>query len=681
MLDKEIAVIEGNTFILSDSLGEVVVGTPHGVYHADTRFLSGYTMELNGQTPLLLGSGNVTPSSASFYATNPASPELPQGSLSIVRDRFVSRGVHDDIAVVNHSSTPLEVTLAFAFSADFADVFEVRGGNIAKAGTVTLERVNGHDLAFAYRRAEFVRSTSISFSQAPDIEGNRAIFRFVLAPKEEWRTCISICPKLDKRLAFVPCDSAPQNGDGASPLSYTFTDMARNSNFGADDFVQKAPTLFTDDARLRFAYDRAIKDMAGLRLAIDGGYQLPVAGLPWYMAIFGRDSIITALQTMLLGPELAIGTLRTLARYQSRRADPFRDEEPGKIPHEIRFGELASLGEIPHSRYYGTADATPLFIILLSEAYRWTGDIELVRSLALNLEAALRWVDEHGDMDGDGFVEYARKSLHGLVNQGWKDSPDSICFANGNLAEPPIALAEVQGYVFDAKMRAAELFDLLGDATRASELRSQAGKLKRSFNDAFWMPEEGFFAVALDGDKRRVDSVTSNPGHCLWSGIVDEDKAKTVVERLMAEDMFGGWGIRTMSAKMEAYNPLSYHNGSVWPHDNSLIAAGFMRYGFGEEAAAVVNALLDASANFPHHRLPELFSGFARRQQGFPVEYLGANSPQAWASGGVILMLQTLLGVTPAGDKLAISTPDSAPMIRLAGVQFRGKRVDLLSKG
>ncbi|MBI2953647.1 MAG: amylo-alpha-1,6-glucosidase [Chloroflexi bacterium] len=681
MTDKEIAVIEGNTFLLSDSLGDVVVGTPHGLYHADTRFLSGYTLELNGQAPLLLSAANIAPTAASFYATNPAGPDLPQGSLAVIRDRIINDVLHDDITIVNHSNTRLDVTLTFTFAADFADVFEVRGGNIAKAGTVTIERVDGCDLAFCYRRAEFIRSTLVSFSQSAQVEDNRATLRFALGPKEEWRTCVSVRPAMDRRAIQTPNRSEHREVDDAEqPMRLTAGSAVARGDFDMDDdFIQRVPALFTDDARLRFAYDQAIRDLAGLRLAVEGGHQLPAAGLPWYMAIFGRDSIITAMQTMLLGPELAIGALRILAGYQSRRLDVFRDEEPGKIPHEIRFGELASLEEVPHSRYYGTADATPLFVVLLSEAYRWTGDLELVRSLLPNIEAALQWIDVYGDADGDGFVEYARKSLHGLLNQGWKDSPDCVCFVDGNLAVPPIALAEVQGYVYDAKVRAAELFDLLGDGQRAKALRSQADELKERFNEAFWMPEEGFFAIALDADKRRVDSLTSNPGHCLWSGIVDHAKAKPVVERLMSEEMFSGWGIRTMSSRMRAYNPLSYHNGSVWPHDNSLIAAGMLRYGFAAEANAVIDAMLDASAHFAHHRLPELFSGFPRRARGFPVEYLGANAPQAWAAGAVVLMLQTLLGAALCDGSVTCATLNGAPRIHLKNVPFRDQRLDLVS--
>ena len=679
MVDKEIAVIEGNTFLLSDNLGDVAVGTPHGLYYADTRFLSGFTLELDDQAPLLLSSGNTDPASASFYATNSVSDKLPQGCLSLIRERCLRGALHDDITIVNHSNRRLDIKLAITFSADFADIFEVRAGKIAKAGTVTIQHVDDNSLSFTYRREEFRRSTLISFSQPPRIETNRATFEFALEPKEEWQTRVSVNPRLDHKPVYSVC-----TGEQPDTL-LTPPSIATSANGGEvsseNGFVRRVPVLLTDDAALRFAYDRAVRDIAALLLAIDSEHRLPAAGLPWYIAVFGRDSIITALQTMLLGPKLAIGALRTLAGYQSRRIDPFRDEEPGKIPHEIRFGELASLDEVPHSRYYGTVDATPLYVVLLSETYRWTGDLQLVKSLLPNLEAALSWIDTYGDEDGDGFVEYARKSLLGLINHGWKDSPDSVCFADGSVAATPIALAEVQGYVYDAKVRAAELYEALGNRERAERLRAEAESLKRRFNEAFWMPEEGFFATALDADKNRVNSITSNPGHCLWSGIVDEEKARAVVERLMAEDMFSGWGIRTLSAASRAYNPISYHNGSVWPHDNSLIAAGFLRYGFGYEATRVIQATLDASAHFSHHRLPELFAGYSRREGGFPVEYLGASAPQAWASGAVVLMLQTLLGARPNGKGLDTTWLNGAPQIHLVGVPYRGNRIELSSPG
>jgi glycogen debranching enzyme len=392
--------------------------------------------------------------------------------------------------------------------------------------------------------------------------------------------------------------------------------------------------------------------------------------------VFGRDSIISAIQTKVLGRELMLGTLRTLADLQATTTDAFRDSAPGKMPHEIRVGELSVLEEMPHARYFGTVDATPLYIRLLLEAYLWTGDIELVRSLLPTAKAAIAWLDKDGDRDGDGFIEYRRLTTHGLRNQGWKDSQDSIAFADGRLATGAIALAEVQGYAYDAKCCMAFLLRAAGEAHEASRLEREAERLRHAFAEAFWMPSEGFIALALDGRKRAVDAIASNPGHLLWSGILEPEHAAAVVDRLMAPDMFSGWGIRTLSTRMALYSPLSYHNGSIWPHDNSLIAAGMERYGFHGQAQQVAYALIEASARFPDHRLPELFAGYPRREHSFPVPYPAANSPQAWACGAVIYFIETLLGVRVDGEKLE-RTINGESRLHLHGVPFRGMQLQL----
>ena len=393
------------------------------------------------------------------------------------------------------------------------------------------------------------------------------------------------------------------------------------------------------------------------------------------MAIFGRDSILSAIQTKLLGPQLMVGTLNILAARQADRVDKFRESEPGKIPHEVRRGELSVLEEVPHSRYYGSVDATPLFLRLLHEAFEWTGDIDLLRRLLPAAERALAWIDRYGDVDGDGFVEYMGKSRKGLRNQCWKDSWDSIAFSEGTLAEGPIAVAEVQGYVYDAKVRLAAIYRVLEDDVTAQRLEKEAQQLKRSFNDAFWMPEEGFYALALDGRKRQVDSIASNAGHCLWSGIVDEDKARPVVDRLRAPDMSSGWGVRTLSTEMSRYNPLSYHNGSVWPHDTAIIVAGMARYGFVGEAQEVAYQLFDAIQAFPSQRPPELFAGYPRREYSGPMPYPAANAPQAWASGAVVYMLETILGLTPSGDRLLLEAQSEGASLSLHGIYYRGRRL------
>ena len=654
MGNREISVIEGNSFVVADDIGDVVAGTPHGLYYADTRFLSEYTLRVNGRKPLLLSSGNCGAAAASFYATNPADEGLPPGSLSIIRDRSICVALHEDITLVNHTDRSLHVKLDMHFAADFTDVFEVRSGKALRARTISQDAEQGRSLTFTYRREEFSRSTRVRFTQPAEIEGNRVVFDLNLEPKGRWQVHLDVNPVVDGALVADACCSVDLDTPFARVVSGDVDGVERPDADATEDregLASRGPVLITQDARLQFAYDRAVLDVDALRLKVGENYLL-AAGLPWYMAIFGRDSIISALQTLLLGPELAIGTLRALASYQSRRSDAFRDEEPGKIPHEIRFGELSCLEDVPHSRYYGTVDATPLYLVLLSETFRWTGNVEIVKELLPNAEAALRWIEQYGDLDGDGFVEYARRSIHGQLNQGWKDSTDPVQYADGTVAKGPIALAEVQGYVYDAKIRMAEIYRALGESDRADTLDREAAELKGRFNEAFWMPQEAFYAMALDGDKRQASAVTSNPGHCLWSGIVAEDKAEALVKRLMAPDMFSGWGIRTMSSEMRGYNPISYHNGSVWPHDNSLIIAGLRRYGFDREAERLINALLDASSHFPGHRLPELFAGYERRNGAFPVEYLGANSPQAWASGAVVLMLQAALGLAPSGNDL-----------------------------
>jgi glycogen debranching enzyme len=397
------------------------------------------------------------------------------------------------------------------------------------------------------------------------------------------------------------------------------------------------------------------------------------------VAPFGRDSLVTACQCLLVNPQIAHGTLTALAALQAQADDPWRDSDPGKIPHEVRNGELSRMGTIPHSPYYGTVDATPLFVIVAAEYFRWTADLELLRALRPALDAALAWIDRHGDCDGDGFVEYRSRSPAGLRNQGWKDSPDSILHADGTPAEGPIALVEVQGYVYAAKTRIAAVYDALSDERRASELRAQAGALRRAFNAAFWDEHQGTFVLALDGRKRAVASVTSNPGHCLYCGIVDSAKAAAVSERLMAPDMFSGWGIRTLSAKSPGYNPMSYHNGSVWPHDNAIIAAGLKRYGYSQAAERVAAAVFELAARARDQRLAELYCGFARAEDASVVEYPLACRPQAWAAGAPFMLLQAILGLEPSAATKALAAVDPQVPEWLGGVKLAGLRVGAAS--
>ncbi|MEE8471684.1 MAG: glycogen debranching N-terminal domain-containing protein [Dehalococcoidia bacterium] len=675
MITDQIVVTAGSIFAVSGRSGDIHPRTQEGFYAYDTRFLSMLRLSLEEKEPQVVGSGQFDHSIASFYASSQGVHGLPAASVSIVRDRYIADGLHEDISLINHSDRPRKVRLKVAFDADFADVFQVRLGPVRKVGRVTVETRENQHLCLVYRRRAFHRETWVAFSAEPKVEGKTAVFEVVLEPKTVWKTCMTILPVLDAAPPPMKCVSEML---GSPYGAYHPQEQRPLSELqgvrGSRPLEDGLPQLETDHAGLRVAYHQALADLRSLQMEYFPGHHILAAGLPWFMAVFGRDSIIAAIQTKLLGTDLKLGTLHTLATLQATVNDKFREANPGKIPHEVRLGELSVLEELPHSHYYGSVDATPLFILLLWEAYQWTGDRELLRQFLPAAEAALRWIDRYGDKDQDGFVEYKLGTRHGLRNQGWKDSGDSINFANGRLAESPIALAEVQGYVYDAKRKMAEIYRVLEASSSARRLERQAQQLKEQFNDAFWMPEQGYYALALDGRKHQVDSIASNPGQCLWSGIVDEDKARSVVERLMAPDMFTGWGIRTLSTEMARYHPLSYHNGSVWPHDNSLIAAGMARYGFSREAKEVALAIIDTAAAFPDQRLPEVFAGYLRREYSFPVSYPAANVPQAWACGALIYLLETLLGVMPAGDRLLQEAPREGLSISLTGVPYRGSR-------
>jgi glycogen debranching enzyme len=438
-------------------------------------------------------------------------------------------------------------------------------------------------------------------------------------------------------------------------------------------WVEEAPKVTSSWDSLEHIYRRSLVDLAALRFRSPMLLRsMPAAGLPWFMAIFGRDSLLTSFQALPFLPDLAAITLETLAALQARADDPFRDAEPGKIPHELRFGEMTAFEETPHSPYYGTADATPLFLILMEEYERWTGDRLLVKSLEHEARAAMTWIDKYGDRDGDGYIEYERRNPNGLENQCWKDSGDSIAFADGTLAVTPRATCELQGYAYDAKLRVARLArQVWNDAAWAHQLERQAADLKRRFNQDFWLPERGFFALGLDGHKRKIDSLTSNIGHLLWSGIADEEKARRCVAHLMSDAMFSGWGVRTMGAGEGSYNPIGYHVGTVWPHDNSFIAWGLRRYGYDEEAARIAFAMLEAAEYFDY-RLPEAFAGSARDATKFPVEYPTACSPQAWASGAPLLLIRALLGLESSGEHLIVDPALPAAIGRLEVLDIPG---------
>ncbi len=696
MLGESTVITAGTRFVISDKSGDINPRTDEGFFAYDTRFLSDYKLLIQERPLVAVHSAQLDHSYASFYGVNLGRVNLPKGAISVVRDRHVADGFHEDLQIINHDTVARKLTIHLAFDVDFADLFEVRRGNVRKAGKVTIEERPGYELCFVYNYRSYRRETWIHLSEPVVITDRGAKFQVTLPPKECWSTCITVQPVIDQPPKPMECTrsilGSPFSPDINAPVKELSEDVGNSSRA-----LRHVPTLETDDPDLEEAYQAAITDLHALAIESTPGQPILAAGLPWFMAVFGRDSIISAIQTKLLGPDLMMGTLRTLGAVQAKELDAFRNAEPGKIPHEIREGELSILGDMPHSCYYGSVDSTPLYLRLLLETYRWTGSIDLLRELLPQAEAAVQWMDKYGDLDGDGFLEYRSNTrlktrapdlsgqfiedtnhTVGLRNQGWKDSDDSVSFAGGPFARGPIALAEVQGYAYEAKRSMAEIYRLLDRPKDAAKLDGEADKLKKNFEAAFWMPDKGFYAIALDGRKRQVNSISSNPGHCLWSGLIAEDKASKVVERLLAPDMFSGWGVRTLSSDMARYNPLSYHNGSIWPHDNSMIAAGMARYGFKKEAHTVAYAMLDAASQFPNSSLPELFAGYPRRTYSFPVPYPSANAPQAWACGAIIYFLETLLNVEVVDNQLVVH-PRAAGGVRLhlTNAVFRGANLYL----
>jgi glycogen debranching enzyme len=495
----EVAVLAGDRFMVVDALGDIQARSTHGLYAADTRFLSTYALQVNGQQLLPLSARSIDRDTARFYATNSPGSELDQGALSLVREQRIDGSLYDELLLTNHTPETLSVELTLTCAVDFLDLFEIRSLDGRHPPMECTQAWENDRLVFTCTQDGLGSHTVVAFSVVPERRGPTARFAFRLSAQESWRLGVKITPSADVREARPPVEHAKQ--------------------LRTDEPIWHVPRLDTPDATLRMAYEQAIRDLRSLEMISEAGHRLLAAGLPWFVALFGRDMLLTAYETLLLGPDQSIGALEALAAFQSTQTDDFRDAEPGKMPHEVRTGRLARLGQVPHTRYYGTVDATILWLILLNETYRWTGDVTLVRRLWPAAQAALAWIETYADPDRDGFIEYTRRSQAGLDNQGWKDSWDAIRFADGQLAQGPIALVEVQGYVYDAKLRMAELFEVLGDEQRAKSLRKHAARLKKAFNAAFWLPEHGYYALALDRDKRPVDSITSNPGHALWSGI------------------------------------------------------------------------------------------------------------------------------------------------------------------
>ncbi|HVW30085.1 MAG TPA: glycogen debranching N-terminal domain-containing protein [Polyangiaceae bacterium] len=664
MNNGRVSILDGNTFVVSDQRGDMegIPGDDAGLFHQDMRYLCRWVLTMNGKRPNMLSVDDFQYFRTQFFSTLSTGTVYVDSHLSCRRERTLDSGFREKITIQNHGKESMDLDVFIEAAADFADLFEVKD-HLTKKGQL-YHRVDGAGLIFGYRRERFIRETVISANKQATFSPDGVRFHVQLPPHGEWDV------ELDVRAvnadAVVP---ATNNGPGAREK------VDERLTKSVKEWLDKAPRLVSDWAPLERTYRRSLVDLAALRVnsPLAPGRPVPAAGLPWFMAMFGRDSLITSFQALPFAPELAEATLRTLGALQARTTDPFRDAEPGKILHELRLGELTAFEERPHSPYFGSADATPLFLILLEEYERWTGNRELVRVLEREVRAAVRWMDEYGDRDGDGFIEYERRNTEtGLENQCWKDSWDSIAFADGELAPTPRATCELQGYAYDAKLRTARLARVvLGDPAWANELERSAEALKERFNREFWLPERGFFALALDGKKRKVDALTSNIGHLLWSGIADPEKAKSCVDHLMSDPLFSGWGVRTMATTEGSYNPIGYHVGTVWPHDCSIIAWGLRRAGYRAEAARLSRAILEA-AEFFHYRLPEAFAGYPRADTRFPVEYPTACSPQAWASGAPLLVLRALLGLEAEEGRLIVDPAIPHPLEELELLDIRG---------
>ncbi len=632
--------------LVTDLDGTFSPSEDQGFFARDTRFVSGYEVLLNGQRPLLLNSSAVRFFSARYEYTNPplldSHGPIEREQISLRVDRTMAGGVHEDYDLINYGRRPISLTLDIRLESDFADVFDVKLRARVRRGTINSRWSSSkQELRTAYTNRDFRRELVVKVERADSpaqFANGRLLFDIQLPAKHVWHACIRWLPLTtsSRRPTTLPCNAITEERAGFHPPHLS------------------AVSVRTPNTIVRTAWTQAVRDMEALRLEdpqADPGTFVPAAGIPWFLTLFGRDALIVGMHGMSGYPELAEGALRRLASLQATSDDPERDMEPGKILHEIRHGELARLGLLPHSPYYGTHDATSLFVICLSYLFHWTGDNLLAQRYLANVEAALRWMDEYGDLDGDGFQEYKTRSSQGYYNQGWKDAGDAIPHADGTLAPLPLALCELQGYVYDAKLRMAELYETLGRPEQAHPLRQQAKELFERFNETFWWEAEGAYYLGLDGDKKPIKSIASNMGHLLQAGIVPVERAGRVVDRLMAEDMWSGWGIRTLSSDHAAYNPFSYHTGTVWPHDNAIICGGMRRYGYGAEAAQVAQAMFEAAACFQATRLPELFAGLPRDPGAFPVQYLGANVPQAWAAASIFRFVTVLGGLDARTDR------------------------------
>jgi glycogen debranching enzyme len=680
-----VVIKDEDLFFLSDASGRVPLEGRHGfgLYYHDCRYLDGYEIRLGDTFPDILAATAERGYCALFELANQLLPLGPDTTLPnervAVRWERVADGdaltLRERLTIRNYGVSHIDLPISLRFASHFDDVFVVRGLITEELGQVRPpEWTDDGILWLRYDGSDGLhRSVSIRITPTPD-QGDDGVARLLLSLDSQ--------ESVEIRVAIVVAESEDPEKVKPRVRSGEDDEVGGDSHRSSQQsWLESHASVTTDDPALESIVRRSLIDLRMLRTSLRG-QEFFAAGVPWFVTLFGRDSILSALQTLAFDGPIATQTLRLLAGFQGTEVDPWRDEQPGKIPHELRVGELARRGAIPYTPYYGSVDATPLFLILLTEQARWSGDLSLFHELRENVDRALTWIDEYGDVDGDGYVEYRSDTEHGLVNQGWNDSGDAIVNGDGSLARPPIALVEVQGYVYAAKLGIAELCERAGDPDRAARLRAEAARLRERFNRDFWLEDRGFFALALQGDKRPAAVLSSNPGHALWTGITDEEKSRRSVVALACDEMFSGWGIRTLASSERRFNPVGYHLGTVWPHDNSIMAAGFRRYGADEAALRVFEGIRGAASHFAHFRLPEVFAGYPSDDFERPVSYPVACHPQAWAAGTIPFLLQTLLGLQPRGFDHALHVvrpilPHRVNTLELRGVQVGGGRADL----
>jgi glycogen debranching enzyme len=672
-----LTLIDGKTFLSTTPSGDIMPpGAPDvGFFHDDTRFMSRLELRVGGHRTGLLSSSTEQTFMSQIELTTGQSTlretyEIPANTVHIRREQLLSSGVlYDYLTFENFNFHELELAIELACEADFMDVFQVRGVARQELGHYYKPVAHHDSLIFHYHgRDEVVRETMIHFSPAPEkIEGSTARWTLKLPPFKRFQLQTTITPIVE--------------GERSRAERYDFPQSLRQRRERVAQWESKSTRFESSN----LIFDQMIKTCVGDFHALqipDGREHVIGAGIPWFATMFGRDSIIAAYQSLLLNPQLAGETLRVLARYQGREKNEWRDEEPGKILHEYREGEMTQAREVPFGPYYGSVDATPLWLVLLSETFNWTADEQLVQEMLPHAYRALEWIDQYGDLDGDGFVEYLRRSPKGLANQGWKDSWDANLHRDGDLAKPPMALCEVQGYVYEAKYRMASLLRSFGDTRTADKLKKDAADISRRFEKAYWMPQSNFYAMALDRDKRQLQVIASNAGHLLFTRMLPVERARALTQRLLQPDLFSGWGLRTMSRDERIFNPLSYHRGSVWPHDNSIVAHGMALYEFREPALQIFTGLFQAALNFRDYRLPELFCGIQRGEHDKPVQYPVSCSPQAWASGAIFLLLTSVLGIRPSAQRKELNVvnptlPEWLDYLHIRNLRIGGSRVGL----